>query len=504
MLLLIIRDGWGINENPRGNAISIAQPQCYYDLLQKYPRSILEAGGEFVGLPLNQMGNSEVGHMNIGSGRVVYQDLLRINRAFLKNEFDHNESVAKFIQTTKQQNKVHLMILLSDGGVHSHISHLKSYISICKNENIKNVYIHAIMDGRDTYSRSGIDYIKDIEAHCKEVGVGKIATISGRFYTMDRDSNVERVQKGYNAMVFGTGNRAESAVSCMEKSYENDISDEFIIPTIIDPDACIQKDDSVFFLNFRPDRARQITGVLTNQIEEGYEFKRLDLNFLTMTRYSSDLTCPVVYSKENLGNGLSEIFSKEGFSQFKIAETEKYAHVSYFFNGGQEKCFDGEELVMIPSPKVETYDLKPEMSAYEVTDRLIQAIHSKKYGYLTVNLANPDMVGHTGNLEAAVIAVKVVDDCVDRLVKAMKAVNGATMITADHGNLDEMIDENGLILTNHSLNPVDFIFVPRPGDRTFYQLKDQGKLADIAPTILKYMDIPIPVEMDGQVLLKRS
>ncbi|MCO4783178.1 MAG: 2,3-bisphosphoglycerate-independent phosphoglycerate mutase [Candidatus Cloacimonetes bacterium] len=504
MLLLIIRDGWGINENPRGNAVSIAQPKCYYDLIKKYPRSILQAGGEHVGLPLNQMGNSEVGHMNIGSGRVVYQDLLRINRAFLKNEFDHNESVSKFIKTTKEQNKVHLMLLLSDGGVHSHISHLKSYISLCKKENIKDVYIHAIMDGRDTYSRSGINFIKDIEAHCQNEGVGKIATISGRFYTMDRDSNIDRVQKGYDAMVFGKGNHAESAVSCMEESYQKDVSDEFIVPTVIDNEGLIQEENSVFFLNFRPDRARQITGVLTNQMVEGYKARDLNLNFMSMTRYSSDLTCPVVFSKENLGNGLSEIFSKEGFSQFKIAETEKYAHVSYFFNGGQEQCFEGEELVMIPSPKVETYDLKPEMSAYEVTDRLIQAIHSKKYGYLTVNLANPDMVGHTGNLEAAVTAVKVVDDCVNRLVQAMKSVNGATMITADHGNLDEMIDENGLILTNHSLNPVDFIFVPRPGDRTQYQMKDQGKLADIAPTVLKYMGIPIPVEMDGQVLFKRS
>ncbi|PCJ21535.1 MAG: phosphoglycerate mutase (2,3-diphosphoglycerate-independent) [Candidatus Cloacimonadota bacterium] len=494
MLLLIIRDGWGINDNSHGNAISIAKPKCYLELLQKYPRSILEPGGEFVGLPKGQMGNSEVGHMNIGSGRVVYQDLLRINRAFVNNEFDHSEDVAKFIKISKEKNKVHLMILLSDGGVHSHISHLKSFVAICKKENISNVYVHAIMDGRDTYSRSGIDYIKEIEAYFKELGLGTIATVSGRFYTMDRDSNMDRIQKSYDILVYAKGKKEESAQECMLNSYKNEISDEFIIPTIIETKGKIEKNDSVFFLNFRPDRARQITNALLDVKKEN-----LALNFLSMTRYSSDIKCPVVFSKENLGNGLSEVFSNHGLKQFKIAETEKYAHVSYFFNGGQEKCFDGEELVMIPSPKVETYDLKPEMSAYEVTDRLIKAIYSKKYKFLTVNLANPDMVGHTGNLEAAVQAVKVVDDCVQKLLNAMKVVNGTSIITADHGNVDEMIDQKGIVLTNHSLNPVDFILVDHLKAKN-YQLKKNGKLSDIAPTILKYMNLAIPSEMDGDSL----
>ena len=501
--LLIIRDGWGVSDKLRGNAVKLADPQCYKRLLNQCFWTNLEPGGEAVGLPEGQMGNSEVGHMNIGSGRTVYQDLPRINRDLETGDFEKQPAIASFIRNSNARGRVHLIGLVSDGGVHSHQNHFYGVLEILKRYQINDVYIHVITDGRDTLPTSGISFVKALEKKMSLLGLGQIATISGRYYAMDRDKNWDRTKQYYDLIVSGNGNRCNNSVTCLENSYANDITDEFIEPTLINTEGCIQPKDSVLFMNFRPDRARQISFALENNDFNHFKVNDLNLNFTIMTPYSSELKIPVVYSKENLKNTIAEVFAKNGMRQFKIAETEKYAHITYFMNGGYEKEFDGETHHIIPSPKVSTYDLKPEMSADEVTRALLQAIDSRKYDFLAVNYANPDMVGHTGNLEAAIKAVNVVDNCISKLLDAMANVGGSTFITADHGNLDEMIDhETGQTLTNHSLNKVDFIHVPRPGDKTLGKLKAGGKLADIAPTMLHALGMEIPNEMDGDILFE--
>ncbi len=501
--LLIIRDGWGVSDKLKGNAVKLADPQCYKRLLNQYFWTNLEPGGEAVGLPEGQMGNSEVGHMNIGSGRTVYQDLPRINRDLETGEFAKQPAMEAFLKNSVRNGRVHLIGLISDGGVHSHQNHFYGVLEILRRYEINEVYIHAITDGRDTLPKSGIEFINALEQKMKLLEIGQIATVSGRYYAMDRDKNWDRTKKFYDAMVSGIGKFSNSSTACLKNSYSNDVTDEFIEPTIINSKGCIQSGDSVLFMNFRPDRARQTSFALENNNFTDFDVRDLNLNFTVMTPYSSDLKVPVVYSKENLKNTIAEVIANKDLRQFKIAETEKYAHITYFMNGGYEQEFDGETHQIIPSPKVATYDLKPEMSADEVTKTLLQAIESRKYDFLAVNYANPDMVGHTGNLEAAINAVNIVDDCVDKLLKAMATVGGSTFITADHGNLDEMIDhDTGQTLTNHSLNKVDFIHVPRPGDKRFGKLKTGGKLADIAPTMLHALGIDIPDEMNGNILFE--
>tara|TARA_B100000674_G_scaffold36491_1_gene25551 strand:+ start:781 stop:2322 length:1542 start_codon:yes stop_codon:yes gene_type:complete len=501
--LLIIRDGWGISDKLRGNAVKLADPKCYKRLLNQNYWTSLEPGGEAVGLPEGQMGNSEVGHMNIGSGRTVYQDLPRINRDLETGEFEKQQNMAAFLKQSINRGRVHLLGLVSDGGVHSHQNHFYGVLKLLKKAGIDKVFVHVITDGRDTFPESGADYIATLEEKMNLIGVGEIATISGRYYAMDRDKNWDRTKKAYDAIVLGKGEYSKSSKKCIEDSYVKGITDEFIEPTVINTEGCIQSGDAALFMNFRPDRARQISFALENNNFTHFNARELNLHFTIMTPYSSELTVPVIYTKKNLGNTLAEVFCNKGMRQFKIAETEKYAHITYFMNGGHEKEFDGEKHQIIPSPKVATYDLKPEMSAEEVTKALLGAIDSYQYDFLAVNYANPDMVGHTGNLEAAIKAVSIVDDCVEQLLKAMASVGGSTFITADHGNLDEMIDHNtGQVLTNHSLNQVDFIHVPRPGDKRFGKLKSGGKLADIAPTMLHALDVEIPSEMDGDILFE--
>ena len=441
--------------------------------------------------------------MNIGSGRNVYQDLLRINRDLETGEFAKQPAVEAFLKNSVRNGRVHLIGLISDGGVHSHQNHFYGVLEILRRYEINEVYIHAITDGRDTLPKSGIGFINALEQKMKLLEIGQIATVSGRYYAMDRDKNWDRTKKFYDAMVSGIGKFSNSSTACLKNSYSNNVTDEFIEPTIINSRGCIQSGDSVLFMNFRPDRARQTSFALENNNFTDFDVHDLNLNFTVMTPYSSDLKVPVVYSKENLKNTIAEVIANKNLRQFKIAETEKYAHITYFMNGGYEQEFDGETHQIIPSPKVATYDLKPEMAADEVTKTLLQAIESRKYDFLAVNYANPDMVGHTGNLEAAINAVNVVDDCVDKLLQAMATAGGSTFITADHGNLDEMIDHHtGQTLTNHSLNKVDFIHVPRPGDKRFGKLKTGGKLADIAPTMLHALGIDIPDEMNGNILFE--
>jgi len=506
MMLLIIRDGWGVNDSSEGNAVQIAKPQCYQRLLETSERTTLEPGGEAVGLPPGQMGNSEVGHMNIGAGRVVYQDLPKITKSFEEGKFVHLPVIANFLlQAQKSTGRVHLMGLFSDGGVHSHQDHFIEFLKVLKQEGIEDVFLHTFLDGRDTAPKSALGYLQNLEEQLKQLEIGKVATISGRYYAMDRDKNWDRTKKAYDAMVRGEGLECESVEQALLKSYEEGQTDEFVLPTVVDRDGLIQDGDSVFFMNFRPDRARQMSFAIENNDFQDFEVESLDLNFAVMTPYSSALEVPVAFPKDNLKETLSEVISKLGKKQLKIAETEKYAHVTYFLNGGNEDPFEGEDWVLIPSPKVETYDLKPEMSAPEVTQKLEEAILSQKYELITVNYANPDMVGHTGNLDAAVEAVKVVDECIERLLKALEKVGGQALITADHGNLDEMVSpEDGSVLTNHSLNPVDLIYVPNARDeyQTSLRFHGTGKLADIAPTLLTCMKIDVPESMDGEILLR--
>lgn len=444
LMMLMILDGYGINENEKGNAVKLANTPNIDKLMKTCPTTTIYTSGLKVGLPEGQMGNSEVGHTNIGAGRIVYQDLTKITKSIEDGDFFSNEVLTKAIENCKKYNSnLHVMGLLSDGGVHSHERHLYAILELAKRNDFDNVYVHCFMDGRDTAPTSGEGYVAKLEEKMKEKGVGKIASLSGRFYAMDRDKRWQRVQKAYDAMVNGKGEKATSAIQAVEASYQKEVFDEFIEPTVIynqdAPVATIGKHDSVICFNFRPDRAREITRTLVDKDFNEFETKKdLDLYYVCMTPYDETLeNVEIAFKKEALKNTFGEYISKHGLKQLRIAETEKYAHVTFFFNGGEEKQYEGEDRILVPSPKVETYDMKPEMSACEVTDKVVDAINSKKYDSIILNYANPDMVGHTGNLEAAIKAIETIDKCVQRVVEAVNAQNGMLLITADHGNSEQ-------------------------------------------------------------------
>ncbi len=503
LTMLMILDGFGENEVENANAVKLANTPNIDRLMKTCPTTDVFTSGLNVGLPEGQMGNSEVGHTNIGAGRIVYQDLTRITKSIEDGDFFSNTELVKAIENCKEHNsKLHVMGLLSDGGVHSHIRHLFAILELAKRKDFEDVYVHCFMDGRDTPPASGETYIAELEEKMKEKGVGKIATISGRFYAMDRDKRWQRVQKAYDAMVNGIGDKSTSAIAAIENSYQKEIFDEFIVPTVItngeEPVATIENNDSVIFVNFRPDRAREITRTLVDKDFKEFETKPLNVYYVCMTNYDDTMpNVKVAFKKEELKNTFGEYIAEKGLTQLRIAETEKYAHVTFFFNGGEEKQYKGEDRILVPSPKVETYDLKPEMSAYEVTDKVVEAINSKKYDCIILNYANPDMVGHTGNLEAAIKAIETIDECVERVVEAVEAQDGVLLITADHGNAEQMIDyKTGEPHTAHTTNPVPLILVGMDNAK----LK-QGRLADLAPTMLDIMELEKPAEMTGESLI---
>ena len=507
LTMLMILDGFGINEKTEGNAVKLANIPNLNEILKSNPNTIIHTSGLEVGLPEGQMGNSEVGHTNIGAGRIVYQDLAKITKAIEDGDFFSLPEFVKAIENCRKNNsKLHIMGLLSDGGVHSHNRHLYALLEMAKRRDFENVYVHCFLDGRDTPPASGEGYIAELEEKMKEKGIGQIATLSGRFYSMDRDKRWERVSKAYDALVNGVGEKANSAISAIEESYQKEVFDEFVKPTVItnkigEPVAKIEDGDSVIFFNFRPDRAREITRSIVDKNFDGFETKKMDTYFVCMTPY--DETMPnveVAYKKEEIKNTFGEYISSKGLKQLRIAETEKYAHVTFFFNGGEEKQYEGEDRILVPSPKVETYDLKPEMSAYEVTDKVVEAIKSEKYDSIILNYANPDMVGHTGNIEAAIKALEAIDECVSRVVKAINEVGGILLITADHGNSEQMIDyKTGEPYTAHTTNPVPLAIVGIPNNKKI----KEGRLADLAPTMLDLMGLEKPNEMTGESLIEK-
>ncbi len=501
-VILVILDGFGIRESSDFNAVKIAKKPNIDWLLKECPSTTLDGSGLSVGLPRGQMGNSEVGHMNIGAGRVVYQDLTKIDKAIEDGEFVKNPvliDVAKKLKVCG--GKLHLMGLVSPGGVHSSMDHLHAILEFGKKEGL-TVVLHCFLDGRDTPPQSAVDYIRELEKKMKEEDLGIIGTVTGRFYAMDRDNRWERVENGYNALVIGEGLKAHSGLEAVEQSYKRGENDEFVKPTVIidetgNPKGLMNDGDAVIFFNFRSDRAREISVALNFDDFDSFERKKRVkfCVYATMTRYRADFPFPVLFDAERLTNILGEVISRNGLRQLRIAETEKYAHVTFFFNGGKESVFEGEERILVPSPKVETYDLKPEMSAYEVTDNLIENI--EKYDLVILNFANPDMVGHTGILSAAVKAIEAIDECVGRILKKVDEEGRVLILTADHGNSEQMIDEvTKAPHTAHTTNPVPFIIYNYDREITL----KQGILADIAPTILKIMNIPIPKEMTGKVL----
>ena len=506
--MLMILDGFGDNPNKDGNAIKLANTPNIDKLMKKYPNTDIYTSGKYVGLPDGQMGNSEVGHTNIGAGRIVYQELTRITKSIEDGDFFSNQELIAAIENCKKNNsKLHILGLVSDGGVHSHIRHLYGLLELAKRRDFEDVYVHCFLDGRDTPPASAEGYIIKLQEKMQEKGIGKIASISGRFYSMDRDKRWQRVQKCYDALVKGEGLKANSAVKAIEDSYQKEVFDEFVEPTVIcngeEPIAKIEENDSVIFFNFRPDRAREITRAIVDKEFNEFETKKMNVYFVCFTNY--DETMPnvhIAFKKETLHNTFGEVVSKAGLTQLRIAETEKYAHVTFFFNGGEEKQYPGEDRILVPSPKVETYDQKPEMSAYEVTDKVVEALENDKYDAVILNFANTDMVGHTGSLEAAIKAVEAVDECVGRIVKVIEEKKGNLLITADHGNAEQMIDyKTGEPHTAHTTNPVPIILIT---DNPNYKLKENGKLADLAPTMLDLMGLEKPEEMTGESLLIKN
>ena len=495
----MILDGFGIAPD-EGNAIAAAKKPNLDKIFAENPHTQIGASGLDVGLPDGQMGNSEVGHTNIGAGRIVYQELTRITKSAQEGDMDKNPALLKAMENAKENGKaLHLMGLLSDGGVHSHNTHLYALLEMAKRQGLEKVFVHCFMDGRDVPPSSGKDYVKELMEKLDEIGVGKIATVMGRYYAMDRDNRWERVEKAYAAMVYGEGLEADCPLCAMQNSYDNDVTDEFVVPTVVKGAEPISEGDSVIFYNFRPDRAREITRTLVDPDFTGFERKKgfFPLTYVCMTQY--DATMPnveVAYKPESLENTFGEYISNKGLTQLRIAETEKYAHVTFFFNGGVEKQYPGEDRILVKSPAVATYDLQPEMSAYEVTDKMVEAVKSGKYDALILNYANCDMVGHTGVFEAAVKAVEAVDTCVGRVVEAVKEMGGCVLLTADHGNADKMVDTDGEPFTAHTTNPVPFCVINHP-----CQLREGGRLADIAPTMLKVLGLPQPAEMTGESII---
>ena len=499
--LLMILDGWGLGDQKKDDVI-FNTPTPYWDyLMNTYPHSQLQASGENVGLPDGQMGNSEVGHLNIGAGRVVYQDLVKINRACADNSILKNPEIISAFSYAKENGKnVHFMGLTSNGGVHSSLVHLFKLCDIAKEYNIDNTFIHCFMDGRDTDPKSGKGFIEELSAHC-EKSAGKIASIIGRYYAMDRDKRWERVKGAYDLLVNGEGKKATDMVQAMQESYDEGVTDEFIKPIVnANVDGTIKEGDVVIFFNYRNDRAKELTVVLTQQdMPEAGMHTIPGLQYYCMTPYDASFKgVHILFDKENVANTLGEYLSAKGMSQLHIAETEKYAHVTFFFNGGRETPFDKEDRILVPSPKVATYDLKPEMSAYEVKDKLVAAINENKYDFIVVNFANGDMVGHTGIYEAIEKAVVAVDACVKDVIEAAKAQDYEAIIIADHGNADHALNEDGTPNTAHSLNPVPCVYVTENKAAKV----ENGRLADVAPTILKIMGLEVPAEMDGNVLIK--
>ena len=495
---LIIMDGFGLRHEMEGNAVAAAATPRLEQFFQEFAHTELSASGLDVGLPAGQMGNSEVGHTNIGAGRVVFQDLPRISKAIDDGSFFENPAYVRAMDACREHNSsLHLMGLLSDGGVHSHLEHLFALMKMARDRGLEKVYIHAFLDGRDVSPTSGADFVARTVEKCRELGVGKIATVMGRFYAMDRDKRWDRVEAAYDAMVYGEGAAINPVpVAAVKNAYANGVTDEFVEPVICDPDGTISDHDSVIFFNFRPDRAREITRAFVDPDFNGFTRQYFPVTFVCTTEY--DATMPnveVAYPRLSVRNGLGEYLSSMGLTQLRIAETEKYAHVTFFFNGGVETQFPGEDRVLVPSPKVATYDLQPEMSADEVADKCVERIESGAYDVIILNFANCDMVGHTGVFDAAVRAVETVDTCVGRVVDATMKMGGIAMITADHGNAEVMTQPDGSPMTAHTTNPVPFILC---GAGT--ELR-KGRLADIAPTILDVMGLAVPEEMDGQTLI---
>lgn len=499
---LIILDGFGYLPTDRGNAVKHANTPIFDSIFQNYSHTLIGASGEDVGLPDGQMGNSEVGHLNIGAGRIVYQELTRITKEIREGSLFTNPALLEAMENAKKEGRaLHLMGLLSDGGVHSHNSHIEGLLLMAKQQGVKDVYVHAFMDGRDTPPQSGKDYIVQLENFMKTHGIGKILTVSGRYYAMDRDKRWDRVKLAYDAIVKADAPKADSALSCIEASYHENVTDEFVLPTVIGEGlTTLSAHDSVIFFNFRPDRARELTRAIVDRDFDGFEREYFETTYVTMTQY--DKTMPnviVAYTPQTLDNTLGEYIASKGKTQLRIAETEKYAHVTFFFNGGREEAYANEERILVPSPKVATYDLKPEMSAYEVTDMLINDLETNPKDLIVLNFANPDMVGHTGVFEAAVKAVETVDICLGKVLDKIKSLGGVAFITADHGNAEQMFDDLGGPFTAHTTNKVPFVMVDDVNKNI--KLRDGGRLCDFAPTILEVMGLEKPEQMTGISLL---
>jgi 2,3-bisphosphoglycerate-independent phosphoglycerate mutase len=499
-LLLCIMDGYGIRKESYGNAIMRAKKPNIDKIFEENPFTTIEASGLAVGLPVGQMGNSEVGHTNIGAGRIVYQEFTRITKSIENGDFFKNDVLVSGIRNAvKYGKKIHIIGLLSDGGVHSHISHCFALIDMCKNLGADKVFVHPFLDGRDVSPTSGVGFLKDLQGKLNETGIGKIGTVSGRFYAMDRDNRWDREEKAYNALVNGVGDYYPDAAKHLKECYLNGITDEFTVPFVVSKDSNINSGDTVMFFNFRPDRARELTKSLTDSDFCSFPCpdRPRNVKFICFTQYDAEFdNVSVAFKPQILRNTLGEIISKSNKTQLRIAETEKYAHVTFFFNGGIEKRYKGEDRILVPSPKVKTYDLQPEMSAYEISKELFNQIDSGKYDIIVLNFANCDMVGHTGIFDAAVKAVETVDDCVGALYEKIKEVNGVMLITADHGNAEIMMDSDGAPFTAHTTQPVPFCVVNHQ-----CKLREGGVLADIAPTILEILEIQQPKDMTGSSLL---